>query len=213
MNFILSLVLSLNVFAGDAVVGNGGNILKCSGEDEVYNNMAIDLYELEDRYHWTPYFSNSANSRESELFNALYAKLEVVHFSLAEFLALDVTQFYNVAVQVDRDLDFSDDIKGDFPPKCSPKTLIHQWVKIYGSDSFRSYREPSYIYSKELFELTPLNRLALKVHESVYTYALTGRPNLRNSDKVRKLTAYLFSKEFFNSNDPEFLQQLIDELD
>lgn len=187
-------------YAGDSVVGNGGNVLVCEDEASPYHKMTLDLYELDHVYGRTHYFDINEDYDDEVLVNLILSKVADLNITFAGNLYFDIAAFYNDSKDTDDSIEFSNDINTEYPEGCRPKTIIEQ----------QPNGTPTYLVSYDFYDLTPVNRVALIFHEVIYSYALFADPSLTSSDSIRPLAAYFFSKEFFETTDPAFIDSIVE---
>jgi hypothetical protein len=196
---LLYVFFVFSSYAGDGVVGNGGNVLICpNNETQAFHNLALDLYELDHLYGLHHQFDLNTHDTEEVIINTVLNKISELYFDFAVITEDEVYSFDSFSNELGFQFEYSNDITTILPKDCRAQTVVYQRLIF-----------PYYMVSPRFKTLTNLNRAALKFHEALYSWGILENPSLASSDATRRATAYLFSQEFFQAENKDELVRLI----
>ena len=187
---ILSLFVSTSVFAaGGDELGNGGDILVCrEGDKASYNTFDLmdpvvnagltrrDFSEATSEYEIEADIIEKLRQKDPER-ACLYWSWMQDFFQQKRAMSSPLTEIGDEGVTL-------------IPNNCSLQQLIVQ---------YKHRDEGKYSVNLNLYrQLSSLDRVAIRFHEVIYRekLAVKSRPSPKDSLAVRRMTAYLFSKNF-----------------
>jgi hypothetical protein len=196
------------LFAGEGVVGNGGNVIFCDNvvrqDQNKFHNKTLELFELEFLFSFNENLQLHELETEVQVLNVVLNRLKKINFVFYNTLKKEINDFSINSKHFDFEFNFSNDLdQSAVPDGCYLKTII-----------FQKEKHPYYLISKLWRNLPLISKASLKLHEVIYRYKLSNNPVNTTSLPVRKLNAFLFSKEFFFSEtSSETLEKLIKQLE
>jgi hypothetical protein len=204
---ITTFYISPTILAGEGVVGNGGNIISCNSlitpNQIKFHNKTLELFELNYLYGFNENIDLINSSDEALILKKVITRVKELNEDFYSFLNIELLEFSKNSKHFDFDFNFSNDLGQTVSPKdCLVKTVI-----------FQREIKPFYLISNVWPSLPAVTKASLKLHEVIYRFRLSKMPAMETSLAVRKLNAYLFSTNFFQTNNSLILNSLIKDLE